>query len=300
MKRIAATIFLTAVLFACVCMPMSADAASSGSQRIIVKNVYSSEFTALGTIPAYAENDYYYFIEDSNNHKAFVKYVKGEIDKMPADDFPVIRKGDKTIAYFFSAEKYREGYDAVLEFYNYLGTAYEGYLQLTFELTYSVDSIHLFFLEGAKAEIEWNSSLPGLTAYFGTENISKKATESAGTYSVSTDISKNGTYPLYFVNEVDDSISAVLTYSVEGYDESQSLVTAIICFVLVGAAIYLMHRAYRKPTWSVVKEERAAKERKFLRKSQENVIVETTEEYPEENGQLGNEGTAEEVNNKIE
>ena len=259
--RIIAALFVTVMLAICI-MP-SADAAGDDGQRMIVKNVYSSEFTSLGTIPAYAENDYFYFIKDSNNHKAFKKYIDGEREKMPDDDFPVIRKGDRVVAYFFSAEKYRDGYDTVVEFYNYIGTAYEGYLQLNFTLEHSVDAVYNFFLEGSTANISWKSDLDGLTAYFGAENISRRAVMDAdGVYSVKVKIDSNGAYPLTFVNEVNDDVSASLTFDIGGYDTSSSISVAVICFVLAIFIMYLMYSSYTKPEWSIVKEEDEMNEKK--------------------------------------
>jgi|GEM_PF-6065953 len=278
MKKLIAVMAVALLAFTCVLAP-SVSADSTGTQRMIVKNVYSSEFTSLGTIPLYAEEDYYYFIKDSNNHKAFLRYINGSIDKIPTDDFPVVRKGDRVVVYFFSADKYQDGYETVMEFYNYNQTTYEGYLQLSFILEYSVDAIHLFFLEGSTAKISWTSDLAGLTAYFGTENITKHATLTGGTYSAEVEIGKNGAYPLTFVNELNDSISANLSYTIEGYDQSQSIVTGVICFLLVGIAIYLMYKSYLKPKWSIVKEER--KGRKVKAVPEEGTEILTEEDHLE-------------------
>ena len=255
MKKIVAASLAFMFIMTCV-FSASASADTEVSQRMLVKNIYSSEFTSLGTIPAYAEDDYYYFIKDSANHKAFLGYISGDRATMPDDDFPVIQKGDRVAAYFFSADTFRNGYDTVMEFYNYIGIAYEGYLQLTFEMEHSVDSVYNFFLGGSTAKIRWKSDLAGLTAYFGPENITKRAVLGAdGTYSVDVNIGKNGAYPLSFVNETDDRISANITYTIGGYDSSRSTVTAVLCFVAAAALIALMFISFKKPEWAIDTED---------------------------------------------
>lgn len=255
MKRIVPTLAVIAMLTVLVCFSPYSDGATDvqNQKPMNVKNVYYAEFISLGTLPSYEENTYYYFIEGSDNHKEFLKYVNGETSVfLPSHDFFVIQKGDKVIAYFFSSETYTNGYEAILEFYNFSGTLFEGYLQLTFKLFMSVDSIHHFFMKGSTAVIKWSTKPAALTAYFGGENIARlaKYDKGTGTYEVTVDIEKNGVYQLWFVNDSTNTTTATVYYSIEGFESSGSTWIAILSIALVAAVIALLALSFVKPRWS--------------------------------------------------
>ncbi|WP_026069004.1 hypothetical protein [Methanomassiliicoccus luminyensis] len=256
MKRTvpALAVIMTLTMLTVCFSPYSEGATDVQNQKQMnVKNVYCSEFISLGTLPSYEENSYYFFIVGSDNHKEFLRYVNGETSVfLPAHDFAVIQKGDRVAAYFFSSETYANGYEVILEFYNFSGTLFEGYLQLTFEKFVGVDSIQHFFMKGSTAIIKWSTKPAKMTAYFDGENIARLAKYDAetGTYEVTVDIEENGVYPLWFVNDSTNTINATVYYSIEGFESSGSTWIAILSIIMVAAVATLLAMSFVKPRWS--------------------------------------------------
>ena len=255
--RIATSIpvaILIALAVCISCVPCSGAAIDVKETQVMsVKNVYCAEFVSLGTLPSYEEDSYYFFIDGSENHAKFLNYVNVDPTSVfPPDDFEAIQEGDRVKAYFFSPEKYSNGYSAILEFYNYSGTVLKGYTQLLFTEVVGMDTIHHFFLKGSTATIKWFSSPSNLTVYFGGENITKIAEydEELHCYVAVVDIDKNGDYPLSFVNNNTNAITATVTYSVDGFDDSNSSWMAVICIVLAVAAVAVLVMCHRRPFWS--------------------------------------------------
>lgn len=253
MKR--ALICIAAVAaFMMLAMTPTASAATDTQEdaTMNVINVYSSEFTALGTISASESARYYYFVVGSNSHNDFLNFINGDKSKplgMIGNDRPVIQKGDRVIAYFFSSQVYTNGYATILEFHNFAGDIFEDYLQIRFTMCKSMDIVHHFFMKGSTATIRWVASST-ITAYFGGENISKIAEYNGEYYEATVGITENGDYQLWFVNEVNTNMTATISYTVSGFESSKSTGTAAIALILVIMAVFLLVMASFKPIWS--------------------------------------------------
>lgn len=237
-------------------MPVYGDSSSAeiipeDLKNTSVKNVYSCEFTSLGTLPAYEENTYYFLIRGSGNYKAFQDYFGGEFGNMiPSDDFNIIEENDRVVAYYITSETYSDGYKAVMEFYNQTRTFYKGYLMLNFEPYISVDTVYNFFTKGSVASISWVSQ-PTTIAYFGDTNLSKIAKKDAdGIYHVDVNIEKNGSYNLRFINTMNDNVHANVWYEINGYERSGSTSISITCMILGGLVLALSFLAILRPKWS--------------------------------------------------
>ena len=248
-------------LTVCVSFTPSSDAAIDiqEAQTLSVKNIYCAEFISLGTLPSYEEDSYHFFIDGSSNHQKFLHYINSDPTALlPPDDFDVIQEGDFVKAYFFSPESYINGYSAILEFYNFSGTVLKGYTQLLFEEVIGMDTIHHFFLKGSTATIKWSTKPANLTVYFGGENITKIAEydDTLKCYVATVDIESNGDYPLWFVNNNTNAITATVTYSVDGFDDSNSSWIAIICILIGIIAAIILVSCHHKPFWSKARGEK--------------------------------------------
>ena len=255
MKNITKAIALIAALLVSLSFAPSSYGAIDVQEAEVmnVKNVYCAEFTSLGTLPSYEEDSYYFFIDGSENHEKFLYYVNSDPTALlPSDDFEIIQEGDNVKAYFFSPESYSNGYSAILEFYNFTGTVLIGYKQLLFEKVVEMDSIHHFFLKGSTATIKWSSKPANLTVYFGGENITKIAeySDELKCYVATVEIEENGDYPLWFVNNNTNAITATITYSVDGFDDSNSTWIAVICIIVAVIAVVLLVSCHLRPYWS--------------------------------------------------
>ena len=256
MRRIVCILSILALLTAGLSLaaPSSDGAIDVETSRAMsVKNVYCAEFISLGTLPSYEEDSYYFFIDGSANHEKFLYYVNEDPTALlPPDDFEIIQEDDHVKAYFFSPEKYTNGYSAILEFYNFSGTVLKGYTQLLFTEVVEMDSVHHFFLKGSTAVIKWYSKPANLTVYFGGKNLTKIAEydDELKCYVASVDIEKNGDYPLWFVNNNTDAITATVTYSIDGFDDSKSTFVAVVCVILAAIAIVILVITHQRPFWS--------------------------------------------------
>ena len=256
MRRIVCVLSILALIMAgLISAAPSSDGAIDAevSRTMSVKNVYCAEFVSLGTLPSYEEDSYYFFIDGSVNHEKFLYYVNEDPTALlPPDDFEIIQEDDHVKAYFFSPEKYSNGYSAILEFYNFSGTVLKGYTQLLFKEVVEMDSVHHFFLKGSTAVIKWYSKPANLTVYFGGKNLTKIAEydDELKCYVASVEIDKNGDYPLWFVNNNTDAITATVTYSVDGFDDSKSTAMAVVCAALAVVAAIILIMAHRRPFWS--------------------------------------------------
>lgn len=243
------------LIFLPMCQSADSEAVSDSAEgRIMnVMNVYGCEFDSLGTIPSYEDETYYFFVKGSDNYGAFLSFTEGNLGVWSGDDdFPVIAEGDRVCAFFFSSETYTDGYEAILEFYNYSGTLYKGYLQLTFTVFVGIDTVQHFFMKGTTAVIRWSSSPPVLLVYLGDRNISKNAVfdTEKGCFEVEVDIDRNGVYPLYFVNNSNSTIVATVNYSIDGFESSWSLSLATLGAVLAAVTALVLVACHEGPRWS--------------------------------------------------
>ena len=251
------TIAILSVSFLLVLIPMSAECLSAdnladeGFETVTVKNVYSCEFVSLGTLPSYEENTYYFLIKGSANYESFQDYFAGGFGTtIPPDDFDGIQEGDNVVAYYVTSETYSDGYSAVLEFYNFAGTLFKGYLMLNFTMYMTLDATYHFFLKGSTATISWISR-PSTTAYFGDINLSKIAEkDSDGIFSASVKIEENGSYDVRFVNTSNDYVSADIAYEIDGYEQSNSTWISVICIIFGALALIVASLSLLKPKWS--------------------------------------------------
>ena len=88
--------------------------------------------------------------------------------------------------------------------------------------------------------------------YFGGENITKIAeySDELKCYVATVEIEENGDYPLWFVNNNTNAITATVTYSIDGFDDSNSTWIAVICIIVAVIAVVLLVSCHLRPYWS--------------------------------------------------
>lgn len=233
-------------LFPFVYMPDISDASSTTieSERVLITNVYGSEFVSLGTIDEteHENSGLFLFIEGSERHEMFKRYIEGASKFAPNDDWMLIQEGTNVHAYFFDSNTYQE-WNTLITFEDSSGNV--RFLSVGFTIERPIDELNFFFLKGSTAEIQWmNMESAAVTAYFNGAELK--------TSDVSIPIDTNGAYSLKFVtvSDSDGVISTTVSYTIGGFDDSRSMTLATVCWFLALVGFFGILLLHRGPGWS--------------------------------------------------
>ena len=213
-------------------------------ERVLITNVYGSEFVSLGTIDEteHENSGLYLFIEGSERHEMFKRYIDGTSKFAPNDDWMLIKEGTNVHAYFFDSNSYQE-WHTLITFEDSSGNV--RFLSAAFSIERPIDELNFFFLKGSTAEIQWmNMESAAVTAYFNGAELK--------TSDVRVPIDTNGAYSLKFVtvSDSDGVISTTVSYTVGGFDDSRSMPLASVCWFLALAGFFGILLLRRGPGWS--------------------------------------------------
>ena len=231
------------------CIPIVSDTSDASSvtvenKRVLITNVYGSEFVSLGTLDEseHRNSGMYFFIEGSERHVMFKKYLDGSIRHLPNDDWRIIVEGSNVHAYFFDSNVYQE-WHTLITFEDSLGNI--RFKSLPFTIERPIESLDFFFLSGSTAHIQWmNMESVAISAYFDENELKLN--------DASIPIENNGAYSLKFVivSNKGDVISTSVSYTVEGFDDSSSMPIGTICWVLFLVSLAVILFVRRGPAWS--------------------------------------------------
>ena len=223
-----------------------ADAASSTveSRRVIITNVYGSTFTSLGTLDEseHLSLGLYFFIEGSERHSMFLRYLDGSCPYLPNDDWRIITEGSNVHAYFFDKSVY-DDWHTLVTFETTSGIP--RFLSVGFQIERPVDALSFFFMKDSTAEISWvNQSGTPIQAFF--NDIQLKDEHST------VKIDSNCSCVMKFLIYADDNatISATVSYTVSGFDGSDAMPIGTVCWVLFLLVMAYMVLVHRGPKWS--------------------------------------------------
>lgn len=214
------------------------------NKRVLITNIYGCEFISPGMLDEseHENSGLYFFIEGSDRHEMFLKYLDGNLNFIPNDDWKVIEDGSKVHAYMFDSNSYTE-WNTLVTF-----EAPDGgikFKSLSFTIERPIHELNHFFLEGSTANISWqNKGSVSVTAFFNGAELRDNE--------VSMDIENNGACSLKFVivSDMDGVIATNISYSIDGYDDSSSMVLGILCwivFLVIFLGVILLRRG---PKWS--------------------------------------------------
>lgn len=241
--------YIVAIILLSACLPVITDSSDASSvtvenRRVLITNVYGSEFVSLGTLDEseHTNSGMYFFIEGSERHDMFKKYLDGDIRYLPNDDWKIIREGSDVHVYFFDSNVYQE-WHTLITFEDDTGNI--RFKSIPFKIERPIDDLNYFFLSGSTAHVQWmNMESVAVSAYFNDAEMKVSDT--------SVPIDTNGAYSLKFVRTSNkgDTISTHVTYTVEGYDDSSSLPVGVVCWVLCLVALAGIFLLRRGPRWS--------------------------------------------------
>lgn len=241
------TVLAVLLLLSCILViPGSSDASSVTveSKRVLITNIYGSEFVSTGNLDRseHENSGIYFFIEGSERHEMFKKYLEGDIKFLPNDDWRIIREGSNVHAYFFDSNVYQE-WHTLVTFEDSLGNL--SFKSISFSIERPIDELSYFFLSGSNAHIQWtNMEATAVSAYFNDAEMKVNDTN--------IPIDRNGAYPLKFVivSNTGDVISTQVSYTVEGYDDSSGMPIGIVCWILLLIVLAVILLLRRGPAWS--------------------------------------------------
>jgi len=224
----------------------SAEASSKTveNKRVIITNIYGSEFVSLGSLDEseHRNSGIYFFIEGSERHEIFKKYLDGSIKFIPNDDWSIIRQGSDVHAYFFDSNVYQE-WHTLVTFEDDQGEI--RFKSVQFRIERPIDSLNYFFLADSTAHIQWmNMESVAVSAFFNDAEIKGKE--------MRIPIEKNGAYSLKFVasSNAETEIATTVSYTVEGYDDSSSMAVGTVFWVIFLLSLAVVVLLRRGPRWS--------------------------------------------------
>ena len=247
MRSLPVVLIVSVLMLAC--LPAVTDASDASSvtvenKRVLITNVYGSKFISLGTLDEseHSNSGMYFFIEGSERHDLFKRYLDGAVRLLPNDDWKLIREGTEVHAYFFDSNVYQE-WHTLITFEDSSGNI--RFKSIPFSVERPIDSLDYFFLSGSTARIQWkNMESVAVTAYFNDAEMKLSDT--------SIPIENNGAYSLKFViaSNKGDTIATTISYTVDGYDDSSSMPIGTVCWVLALISLAGILLLRRGPGWS--------------------------------------------------
>lgn len=236
------TVMLLTVPFCCD--QSEASSVTVEDKRVLITNIYGSQFISPGTLDEgeHENSGLYYFIEGSDRHIMFLKYLDGNLNFIPNDDWMVINEGSNVHAYFFDSNTYQEWHTLVTF------EAPDGdikFKSISFEIERPIHELNHFFLGGSVAHIEWANNSPiAVSAFFNGAELKDK--------SVDIDIENNGACSLKFVivSDMDGVVSTTISYTIDGYDDSDSMPLGIVCWIVFLIILFGVLLLRGGPKWS--------------------------------------------------
>ena len=239
-----ALILLSLSVAPLVCDSSEAASTTVENRRVLITNIYGSTFTSPGSLDEseHLNSGLYFFIEGSDRHEMFKKYLDGLYTKIPNDDWRIIEEGSQVHAYFFDKNVY-DDWHTLVTFESESGLP--RFLSVGFSIERPVDSLSFFFLKGSTAEITWkNMSTTPIQAFFNDDQLKDEHSK--------VSIDSNSSCVVKFVIYADDNatVSATVSFTVDGFDGSDAMPLGTVCWILFLVAMAYLILIHRGPKWS--------------------------------------------------